>query len=367
MLINRYLQRNIFLGVFAVLLVLVSLNLFFVLVRELEDLGKGDYDLAKLIEYLVLLMPGLIVESMPLAVLLGCILNLGALASNGEIIAMQASGVSAMRLLGSLLQAAAVLAIFSLLLAEWVVPDSSTVARHLKNQAERPTAALQSTQGLWLKDELRVIHIDRLLPNGSALNVEIFQLDKSDKPIWVLHAVSAIPTSKGWALQRVSRTFFDANRTRTEKLDDLLYDGQISTEILQVLMIKPSRMSIANLYEYLYFLDQNGLGSDSERVIFWQKVLAPLSIVIMSMLAFPFVLGVQRQVSTGYRILIGILLGLSFVVLTRLLTQIGSQFGVNALIIALLPNLLFLTLATILLLKRLSHVLSFGGRHRLGQ
>ncbi len=86
-----------------------------------------------------------------------------------------------------------------------------------------------------------------------------------------------------------------------------------------------------------------------------------------SMLAFPFVLGAQRQASAGYRILIGILLGLSFVVVDRLLIQLGSQFKINALMVSILPNLVFLVLAIILLLRRISPVLSFSSRRRIAQ
>jgi len=72
----------------------------------------------------------------------------------------------------------------------------------------------------------------------------------------------------------------------------------------------------------------------------------------MCLLAFPFVLGSQRQSNTGQRLLIGILLGLSFAVVDRVLTQLGVQFGINALAVALTPSLLFFALAVFLLVRK---------------
>ena len=92
MIISRYLQKNIIAGSLMALLVLVALSLFFSFVRELDDLGQGDYGVIQVLQYMLLLIPGEIVEYLPLAVLLGCMLSLGSLASNSEIIAMQASG-----------------------------------------------------------------------------------------------------------------------------------------------------------------------------------------------------------------------------------------------------------------------------------
>lgn len=367
MIINRYIQRNIHLGTFAALVVLVSLSLFFLLVRELDDLGQGSYGLLQLLAYIALSAPGNIVEFMPLAVLLGSMLSLGALAGNSEIIAMQASGMSLPRLLGSVLQAAAVLALVSFLLADWVVPGSETAARELKNQAQEKTTALRSGEGLWIKDESRVLHIESLLPNGSARNVEIYQLDAKGKLISTMRAAQALPVGDGWELRNVERSLITADAVESQRFDRLDYQGKLSHDLLQVLLIEPRQMSTRDLFAYLDFLDQNNLDARVERLIFWQKMLAPLTIVMMCMLAVPFVLGAQRQSNTGYRLLIGIILGLAFVVIDRLLNQLGSQFEVNALLIALLPNLFFFALAIYLLLRKQTHHSSIGALFGLGQ
>ena len=356
MIISRYLQRNIYLGTLLALLVLTSLSLFFLLVNELEDIGRGNYGYSEAFQYIALSTPARIVEFLPLAALLGCIVSLGALASNSEIIAMQASGASLTRLLWSVIQAAIVLALISFLLSEWVVPDSSTQAKVIKNSAEDETAPLRSREGVWIKDGNRVIHINQLLPNGYALDVEVYRLDAGGKILSTLYAKRAEPIDQGWQLHEVEILYLDPLGARSESRDRLRYQGEVSHELLQVLMIKPSRMSRRDLHAYLEFLDDNRLDARAERLIFWQKLFAPATILVMCLLAFPFVLGAQRQSSTGYRLLMGILLGLSFAVIERLLTQLGSQFDFSAVLIAGLPNILFLMIAAYLLHNKISHV-----------
>jgi lipopolysaccharide export system permease protein len=120
-------------------------------------------------------------------------------------------------------------------------------------------------------------------------------------------------------------------------------------------MVKPEQMSSSDLYIYLNFLDENKLNAKAEQLIFWQKIFSPLAVIVMCLLAFPFVLGAQRQGNTGQRLLIGILLGLAFVVVDRLVTQLAVQSGVNVILVALLPSLIFLAIAIYLLTKRQSH------------
>ena len=354
MIINRYLMRTIHLGSFTVLLALVGMGLFFVFVSELGDLGEGTYDLAQIGKFVALSLPGKVVEFMPVAVLLGSILNLGSLASNNEIVAMQASGVSLAKLITSVLQAAVILALLSFLLAEWVVPASEASARNVKNLRDQSSALLVK-EGLWIKDESRVLHIDQLLPGGIARNIEIFNLDPQGKVVSVTRVGRAIPTEQGWELQQVERTIIGDNRLQTVSHDRLIYNGSLSPQLLEVLMVKPEQMSTSDLYIYLNFLDENKLNAKAEQLIFWQKIFSPLAVIVMCLLAFPFVLGVQRQGNTGQRLLIGILLGLAFVVVERLVTQLAVHSGVNVILVALLPSLIFLAIAIYLLTKRQSH------------
>lgn len=367
MIASRYIQRNIHLGTLGALLVLVSLSLFFVFVAELDDIGDGAYGLPQVFQYLLFSIPGRIVESLPLAVLLGSILSLGALAGNSEIIAMQAAGVSLGRLLAAVLQAVVLLAAIGFVLGDWVVPDTETAARNMKNLAERRNArVLQSGEGLWIKDEDRVVHIQSLLPNGFARGVEIFLLDDDGRLLSTLYAERAVPVADGLELQQVRESVLASGAPATRSYEKLLYEGALSRELLRVLINNPRQMSSMDLLAYVNFLEENRLDSGPERLVFWKKIFTPISVVIMGMLALPFVLGSQRQSSGGQRLMIGILLGLGFVVVDRLLTQLGAQLEIDSLLVAALPNLLFLALASYLLLSKQSHAVGLGffGRTR---
>ncbi|MDJ0779577.1 MAG: LPS export ABC transporter permease LptG [Gammaproteobacteria bacterium] len=362
MIIDRYLQRNVHLGTLGALAVLVSLSLVFVFVRELGDIGQGSYDMTKLFKYMLMSIPSRVVEFMPLAVLLGSILTLGALASNSEIIAMLASGVSLKRLLFSVLQASVLIAGLTFVLADWVVPVSEDSARALRSISKNKTSALRDKQGLWIKDGDSVLRIGKLFPDGYAQQVEVYRLDAERRLVSVTRADSAIPLEQGWELQQAVTSYLHDGAVVAETSARLEYSGGLSRDLLRVLMIKPRRMSTGDLHAYLEFLDNNQLEAGNERLIFWQKVLAPMTIVVMSLLAFPFLLGSQRQTNAGQRLMTGIILGLTFVVVDRLVFQFGNQMKINALLVTALPNLLFLGLALYLLYRRQSHVVGRGRR-----
>lgn len=360
MILNRYIQRNIYLGTLGALLLLVSLGLFFIFVRELDDVGRGSYGLLQAIEFVLYSMPGKMVEYLPIAVLLGSILSLGSLAANSEIIAMQASGMSIGRLLTAVMQAAAVLALTGFLIGDWIVPDSEARSRELLSLTGRDSSILHSEQGIWIKDDFRVVHVGALFPQGFARDIEIFELDGEGGIAASMKAARAVPVDGAWELQQVTKSPVGPSPAAVETFDRLRYEGKLSLDLLQVLTIEPRQMSVRDLLAYLNFLDENRLDSRVEHLILWKKISSPITVFVMCLLAIPFVLGSQRQSSSGQRVLIGILLGVGFVVCERLLTQLGSHFAIHPLVISLLPNLLFLLLAVYLLLHKLSHNVGLG-------
>jgi lipopolysaccharide export system permease protein len=338
-----------------VLLVLVSLGLFFIFIGQLEDLGRGSYNLLHVVEYVALRVPGKVVEFMPLAVLLGTILSLGSLAGNSEIIAMQAAGVSVLQLLRAVLQAAVILAFLSFVLADWVVPISEISARETRSTAISATPALRAKKGLWVKDDNQVLYVKELLPNGVARFVEIYQLDQQGRLVSTIVAQNAIPVADQWLLKKVEQSIIGDQSIRTATFDEMVYSGNISHQLLEALMIEPRQMSSSDLYAYLSFLEENELDTSTVSLTFWQKIIAPFTVLIMCVLGLPFVLGSQRQNNTGQRLMLGILLGLVYVVADRLLIQLGSQININPFVNALSPSLLFLALAIYLLIKKQTH------------
>lgn len=354
MIINRYLATHIIKGALLVLLILVSLSLFFSLIRELDDLGNGQYGAWQLIQYLCLRIPAFVVDYMPLAALIGCMLSLGNLASNSELIALQSSGLSIYKFILLVGQAVFLLAILSLLTSDFVVPHSETMAKQLRTSSLSSSISLNSRKGVWIKDENNIVFIEQLYPNGNAENIEIYYLDDQGKLLQSLVAQQAIVSSSGWELHKVETTQLTEQQFQVSSLPMYSYDGKLSRQLLESISVEPQQMAIPDLFSYISFLRLNNLNNQAEALFLWRKIYAPLSIIVMGLLAIPFVLGSLRQKNTGQRLMLGIMLGLLYVVLNRLLIQLGEQFQLAAYINALLPTLFFMVLTAWLINRKIA-------------
>jgi lipopolysaccharide export system permease protein len=155
--VTRYLGREIYKATAFVFVAFLALFVFFDLINELDDVGKGRYRLAHAFLFVLLSLPGHVYELFPIAVLIGTLVALSTLAANSEYTVMRVSG-------------------FSPLQARHARPHRRGVRaprRALRRVdragfgADRPAAAarppgLQSAQashGLWVKSDTQFVNI----------------------------------------------------------------------------------------------------------------------------------------------------------------------------------------------------------------
>jgi lipopolysaccharide export system permease protein len=341
-ILDRYLFRAVATATLVALLVLLLLELFLGLLVELEGVGKGGYDFTAAIRYLLLIQPQRFYELFPMALLVGSLLGMGALANGSELVVMRAAGLSLTRLTGSVAWAGLVLSLAVVMVGEFVAPPLKQFAREQRAVAKGENLAIRGGRGFWARDGDDFIHVQAVLPGVRLADLLIFKVNPDARLEAVTRAEGARYEGGRWLLEGVSRSLLDGDVVQTEQLTRLAVASAISPQILDVLAADPDELSIRDLRVYVDYLEGNGLDAQSYRLALWRKALAPLTYLAMLVIAMPFVFGPQRTAGAGQRLLIGLLLGLTFFLINYLLGNVVLLYGYSPLVGAALPSLLFL-------------------------
>ena len=104
-LLERYIGASVLKATLLALVVLLSLLVFLGVVDELDEVGRGDYRTWDALLVAFLSTPRYAFEVFPVAALLGSLLGLGALANQGELVAMRAAGMSLRQIVAAVLKA----------------------------------------------------------------------------------------------------------------------------------------------------------------------------------------------------------------------------------------------------------------------
>jgi lipopolysaccharide export system permease protein len=346
--IDRYIFKSVFSSALIALLVLLSLEMFFILLSELEDLGKGSYGLREIITYVVLTSPGLIYETFPMALLLGGLLGMGALASSSELVSMRAAGLSLLQLVGSALRAGLLMGLAALLVGEFVVPQTEFLAQKVRSLAKSEAISVRAGRGFWARDGNYFINVRAVLPGIKLADIYVYEIDESSNLKSVIWAQSAqyVDVDGSWVLQDVQRSLMEPERVITDTLVSMTVNWQINPKLLEVLATNPKDLSMRDLIAYIEYLENNGLDARSYKLAFWIKAEAPFVNLAMLYIAMPFVFGPQRTTGVGQRLIIGIFIGIGFFLFNRMLGNLVLLYDYPPWFGASLPALLFFSVGT---------------------
>ena len=350
--INRYIAVEVFKSTLVALLFLLSLTLIITFADELDDLGEGQYGLGEIFKYLLLIMPRNFYELLPSAALLGALITLGSMANNYELTAMRAAGISRWQIILSVLRVGAALMIISLLVSEFIAPPAEQAAQMLKFTAKNEQVALRTKYGFWARDGNTYLNIREILNSSELKDVSIYEMNENNELKFATHAAVARFEGDKWRLEGMQQTTMSKKGVEVKEFDVAELDSLLDPDILDVVVVKPDRLSIVGLARYIQFLQDNGQDAATYMVAITSKIIRPFVILVMLLIAVPFVLGVGRAGSTGGRILIGALIGIGFNLVDRLFGNVGLVYGLNPIIAAALPFLLALT-ASIFAIRRM--------------
>ena len=349
--LNRYIASEVLKSTSVALLFLLSLVLIITFADELDDLGKGQYGIGAIFKYLALIAPRNIYELLPSAALLGALITLGGMSNNYELTAMRAAGVSRWNIIFSVLRVGVALMVLSLVVSEFIAPPVEQAAQMLKFTAKNEQVALRTKYGFWARDGNTYFNIREIKNSSELKDVSIYEMGENNSLKYATHAAKARFEENKWQLEGIHQTTISDNGVEVKRLKAAELRSLLDPDILDVIVVKPDRLSIIGLARYIQFLEANGQDADKYKVAITSKIIRPFVILVMLLIAVPFVLGVQRAGSTGGRILAGVMIGIGFSLLDRLFGNIGVVYGLNPYVAASIPFILATTASIVAIRK----------------
>jgi lipopolysaccharide export system permease protein len=154
-----------------------------------------------------------------------------------------------------------------------------------------------------------------------------------------------------WVLNNFRQTLISGNGVSVSEEEQSRTVNNLNADLLELAVIRTSSLDGAELYRYVQYLRSNGLDSQRYEIAFWSRIASTAGIAVMCVLALPFVFGTLRASGAGTRMLIGILIGLGYFLLSRTMADSGEVYDLHPVLVAWAPTLL-LSGVTVLAISR---------------
>jgi lipopolysaccharide export system permease protein len=269
--------------------------------------------------------------------------------NNRELVAMRAAGVSILGIVKSTLVAGIILAIFAFCISELIAPTTEAQAQMLRAVAQHKPLVMHAKYGLWLREGEQFINIRHIKENGELADISIYDSTfLQDQPHLksITHAQNAVYVkSNEWRLEDIMQSTISTTQMLSDKQNQKMWQTNIAPDFMQIAVVNPDNLSLIDLSHYIEFLKNNHQKAQKFQLAFWERVFNPLVIFVMLMVATPFVIGVRRGIDVGGRMMIGIVIGMSFNIIDHIFGHLGLIYDINPLIIVLLPSTLVSSLS----------------------
>jgi len=284
---------------------------------------------------------------------LGSLIGLGILASHSELIAMRAAGVSVKSIARAVAVSSMAFIVLSYSIGIYLGPvlqHTADIRRALLTSTDQ--AVLMSASATWLKDGNSFTYIDKTTPSGQLLGVTRYEIDHYQLQK-IINAASADYVNQHWILHQVVELDFSKNHLSKAHYDSAELSRLVPPALLKVIITTPQYLTLPGLWSFIQYQKHNGLDVTSDLLQFWSILLQPLAIVILMVMAVPFVFGPLRSAAMSLRMIVGVILGFVFFIITQLFGPFSSLYSVPPFLGAMLPIILFATILYIML-KRMS-------------
>ncbi|HTW38933.1 MAG TPA: LPS export ABC transporter permease LptG [Steroidobacteraceae bacterium] len=349
--IDRYIVRAVLLATALTLAVLLIIAVLVTFIGEQGDVGQGRYTTLSAFWYALLNLPGQAWAMLPIAALIGSLLGLGQLARGSELIVLRASGVSVARIAGSVLIAGFVLLAAEIVLGELLAPPLEQTAKQEK-AFERFSNVSFGGGGAWVRDGDLILDVEGLTATQQSNGMLVFELSPDHRLLAIGAAARARIGANGrWMLSRYRESRFGAHGVVASSAGTRTLVSHITSEFLSLAAASPQDLAARALWTLIEYDRANSLDATPYVFAFWSRIARTIAIVFAVLLAIPFVLGVLRSAAAGSRMLIGVLIGLGFFFLQRLIESGTVVFGLNPIVLAWLPTALLASITLGLLAR----------------
>ncbi|MEO7786868.1 MAG: LPS export ABC transporter permease LptG [Sphingomicrobium sp.] len=355
--IARYTVR---LFVTRTLAVLVSLVLILMTLQLLGESGKilavpGNGQ-AQLGHYVLLRVPMLLAFFLPFSALLGTLIAFAGLNQNSEVIAMKAAGISAHQIIAPLILASAVLASVNFVFNETIVVHS---ARALNAWSDADYRAIPPDSdvlsNVWILDGDDLIRARHVGGSGAALHLErvtIYDRERGElKRVIDVARADQLPGGgeKGWRLQGL--TTYDAAMGVVSHADRAEGLRGIDPMRFTLAKVDPTEQDFWQLRQSIVELEAAGRQTDEARAGLWHKIAAPVSTMLMPLLAAIAAFGLARSGQVLLRATAGMALGFTYFVVDTFSLSMGNVGIYPPFLAAWAPVLLFFLIGETVLIR----------------
>ena len=356
---DRYITKTILSYTLVVTIVWLSIYSFFNFLTELNSVGSLNYTILKAFQYIVLQLPEVAYDQASALILLGSILGMGHLVTTSQLLIFRASGVSVLKITWLTIKNAIIFLFILTIIGETFAPTLNQYAESERSYALGQSGISGNQDGFWIRDGDNFINVENNIDGSMFSGISIFEMNNQNKIQRVISSETGIFDGKSLNLN-ATEIFLINSDNAFENLsikDHNNYNQSVAFdhELIASLEKEPKDLSTLTIIKQIQFLTENKLRASVFQVELFTRLVKPISLTAMILISMIFIFGSNRDITLGRKIFLGVAIGLSFELISRLGGAISFSFEFSPFLSSFVPSILAIIIAILILIKKSSN------------
>jgi lipopolysaccharide export system permease protein len=226
-------------------------------------------------------------------------------------------------------------------MGEFIGPSLDYYARNMRDEARYSDTGVDFGNAAWIKNNQTIMYLERVNTDYDFGSIYIYRFNPDGSLMSIAVAEnSGIDRNEDWVLNDFRETRFEQDRVVISSSEVVNETFDLNSDLLGVTLVKPISLSVRELIGYVDYLKKNELFSSRYEIELWSRIATILTIMLMPVLALAFVFGSLREVGTGARLVLGLVIGLVYFLISELIFNYGQVYNINPILTAWIPPLL---------------------------
>lgn len=357
-LLDKYIAKQLvetfLLGIVVFTALISASEQFLYLIKQVSMYG---IPLSVAIKMAILQLPYIVVFTIPMGILLATILTFNKISTNNELTIMRACGISLARIAAPVLIFSFSLAVFSFVLNEFVVPAANLKAKSLMMNAVAQKNLPDGRSNFSFKELDRDQQLKRLfyISDYKKKRMEgVTVLDLSNKDtIQVIQSKYGYADPSFWQFEKAVMYTISQKVMNTSVFDRMQVFSALDFSEMVKKDDKAKEMNFFGLEKYIKKVEKENLPQELSllKVMLYEKVALPVTSFLIVLIGIPLAISPPRaKVNRG--LLFSIIIIFFYYILRAVSSSLGEAHTIDPLLAAWLPNIVVLTLGSILFYRK---------------
>jgi lipopolysaccharide export system permease protein len=301
------------------------------------------------------LIPMILAQTLPAAVLLASLMTVGYLSRHSEIVAMKANGISLYRVAVPILGLSLLVCLLVFVLNEWITPHTTERAEYIRLvevQKKKSVGNFKQDQ-IWYRGQKGIYNFKMIEPGTGALRgITLYYLDREMNLTLRIDADKGEWSKDHWVFHNVLVTRFEADGfpalTMVDEAPVYIPEGPSDFMVMQK---DVDSMGYMELKRYIAKLRSEGYDATRYVVDLQGKIAFSFVSIILAVIGISFSLRSERSGGVAQGIGAGLVIGFSYWLVYAFGMSLGRSGTLPPIAAAWLANVLLGTASVWLLLR----------------